>query len=513
MHNYWWINVLLLVPLVGGVAVVASRKVPGAAFVVGVVTASVELVLAAIVTGLYSWHNTVVLPCATKGCTPGSISTTLDFAHRWVIARSFGLAYEVGVDGLSLFLVLLTAIVVLLALLGARERRNEPAFVGWLLLLTTATIGSFVSFDLLEFFLFFELTLIPSYFLIAQWGGKERSRAALKFFVYTLFGSGFLLVGLIYLAFSYQHAHGGDLTFNYIVLQSATLSHGTAVWIFVAFAIAFAVKSPIFPFHTWSPLAYAEAPIAGSMVLSALLAKLGTYGLLRFGIFLLPEALHTVQPYLMTLAVIGILYGSALAAMSKDMKRLVAYSSLAQVGFIILGVASGSKIAITGAVLLMFNHGVITAAFFLIIGFIEHRRGTAHISDLAGLQRPAPVLAALFTVVMLASIGLPGLSGFVSEYLVLIGTFGTHTWWATVATLGVVLAALYLLWAYQRVFHGQAEGANAEISDASSRERWIVAPLIVLIVLLGVYPKPVLDRITPTVNHHVIVIEQSTEPK
>jgi len=513
MHNVWWINSLLLVPLLGAVAVVATRRVPRAAYGIGVATASLELVIAAVVTLLYSWHNTVSASCGAKVCTGFSLLTTEDFAHRWVLAPSFGLAYDVAIDGLSLFLVLLTAIVVLLALLGARESKHEAAFVGWLLVLMTATMGSFVSSDLLEFFLFFELTLIPSYFLIAHWGGKERSKAALKFFVYTLFGSGFLFVGLIYLAFSYQHAHGGDLTFSYLVLQHAAISHSAAVWVFVAFAIAFGVKSPIFPLHTWSPLAYAEAPIAGSMVLSALLAKLGTYGLLRYGVFLLPQAVHTLQPYLLTLAVIGILYGSALSAMSKDMKRLVAYSSMAQVGFIILGVMSGSSIAITGAVLLMFNHGVITAGFFLLIGFIEKRRGTSEVTSLAGLQRPAPVLAALFTVVMLASIGLPGLSGFVSEYLVLIGTFSTHTWWAVVATLGVVLAALYLLWAYQRIFHGRAEGENAEMPDLSHRERWIIAPLIVLILFIGVYPKPVLDRISPTVNHHVLILQQNTVTK
>jgi NADH-quinone oxidoreductase subunit M len=494
MHSYWWINALLLVPIVAMVAVLATKAVEGAAFIIGSVAAGVEVVLALVVTFLYA-HSGVA-------GVSGSLKF-VDFAHRHVLAPSFGFAYDVGLDGISLFLVALTAIVVFLALVGARERRSEPAFVAWMLLLTSATIGAFVSRDLLEFFLFFELTLIPSYFMIAGWGGAERARAALKFFIYTLFGSGFLLVGMIYLAVIAQNQDHGALSFSYAVLAHASITHSTAVWIFVAFAIAFAVKSPIWPLHTWSPLAYAEAPIGGSMVLSALLAKLGTYGLLRFGVLLLPGALHTVQPYMLTLAVIGILYGSALAAVSKDLKRLVAYSSLAQVGFIVLGVMSGSRIATSGAVLLMFNHGVITAGFFLLIGMVQRRRGTATISELSGLQRPAPVLAALFTVVMLASIGLPGLSGFISEFLVLLGTFNTHRWWAVVASTGVIFAALYLLWAYQRVFHGRAEGDNEKMADATNSERLVLIPIVILVVVLGVFPRPVLDRITPTVHANV----------
>ena len=241
--------------------------------------------------------------------------------------------------------------------------------------------------------------------------------------------------------------------------------------------------------------------------MSALLAKLGSYGLLRFTIGLLPLAFVTMRPIILTLAVIGILYGSALACVTPDLKRLVAYSSLAQMSFITLGLMAGSKIAMVGAVLLMFNHGVITIGFFLIIGFVERRRGTATIKDLTGLQGPAPVMAAMFTVVMLASIGLPGLSGFVSEYLILIGTFATHAWWGVFGALGVVAAAVYLLWAYQRVFHGRATGENAVMADATTKERWVIAPVIVLIIVLGVFPRPVLDRISPSVQQlieHVV---------
>jgi NADH-quinone oxidoreductase subunit M len=347
---------------------------------------------------------------------------------------------------------------------------------------------------------------VPSYFIIAGWGGAQRAKAALKFFIYTFTGSAFLFIGVLYLGFLHQHQSGGALTFSYSALYTTSMSHGTAVWLFIAFALAFAVKSPIWPFHTWSPITYAEAPTAGSIELSAVLAKLGSYGLLRFAVGLFPLALPTMRPLLLTLAVIGIIYGSLVACATPDMKRLVAYSSLAQMGFITLGIMTGSKIAMEGAVLLMFNHGVITVGFFLIIGFLERRRGTYTVKDLNGLQGPAPVLAALFTVVMMASIGLPGLSGFVSEYLILIGTFGTHAWWGAFATLGVLAAAAYLLWAYQRVFHGKAEGENATIPDATTKERWVLVPVVVLIVALGVFPKPVLDRIAPSVDqliHHV----------
>jgi NADH-quinone oxidoreductase subunit M len=486
MHSSLWLTLLLVVPLVGALGAMLVRKTEGRSYVVAVATASVEMALTIVVIALYNNH--------VAG------AQTFDFASRHVLSAPFGLAYDVALDGISLFMVALTSIVVLLALLGARDRRREASFVSWLLLLTSFTMGSFIAHDLLEFFIFFELTLIPCYFIITQWGGIERAKAALKFFIYTFSGSAFLFVGTLFLGFAHQHQAGGALTFAYSALSATTMSHATAVWLFVAFMIAFAVKMPLWPLHTWSPLTYAEAPTAGSIEMSALLAKLGSYGMLRFAIGLLPLALPTMRPIVLTLAVIGILYGSALACVTPDLKRLVAYSSVAQMGFITLGLMTGSKIAMVGAVLLMFNHGVITIGFFLLIGFIERRHASYKIKGLTGLQGPAPVLAAIFTVVMLASIGLPGLSGFVSEYLILIGTFGTHAWWGVVGAFGVVAAALYLLWAYQRVFQGRAEGSNATMADASTGERWVLAPVVVLIVVLGVFPQPVLNRITPSVQ-------------
>ena len=486
MHSSWYLTLLILVPLAGAIAALALRRVEGRAYGVAVVTAAVEMALALVVAGLYNNH--------VAG------AQTFDFATRHVLSAPFGLAYDVALDGISLLMVVLCALTLLLALLGARDRRREGEFVFWLLTLTSFTMGSFLAHDFLEFFVFFELTLVPCYFLITQWGGPERAKAAMKFFIYTFTGSVSLFVGVLYLGFAHQHQSGGALTFAYSALSATAMSHGTAVWLFCAFAVAFAVKSPIWPLHTWSPLTYAEAPTAGAIEMSALLAKLGSYGLVRFTIGLLPLAFVTMRPIILTLAVIGILYGSALACVTPDLRRLVAYSSLAQRSFITLGLMTGSKIAMVGAVLLMFNHGVITIGFFLIIGFVDRRRRTATISDLAGLQGPMPVMAALFTVVMLASIGLPGLSGFVSEYLILIGTFATHAWWGVVGALGVVAAAVYLLWAYQRVFHGRASGENEAVSDATTAERWVLVPVVVLIVVLGVFPRPVLERISPSVQ-------------
>ena len=486
MHSSLWLTLLIVVPLAGALGSMLTRKIEGRAYAVAVVAASVEMVLTLVIAVLYNNHI--------------AGAQTFDFATRHVLSAPFGLAYDVALDGISLFMVVLCALVLLLALLGARDKRREGEFVSWLLLLTSFTMGSFVAHDFLEFFIFFELTLVPTYFIVSMWGGAQRAKAAMKFFIYTFTGSVFLFVGVLYLGFLHQHETQGALTFAYSALSATSMSHGVAVWLFIAFAIAFAVKAPIWPLHTWSPISYAEAPTAGSIEMSALLAKLGSYGLLRFTIGLLPLAFVTMRPIILTLAVIGILYGSALACVTPDLKRLVAYSSLAQMSFITLGLMAGSKIAMVGAVLLMFNHGVITIGFFLIIGFVERRRATATIKDLSGLQGPMPVMAALFTVVMLASIGLPGLSGFVSEYLILIGTFATHAWWGVFGAFGVVAAAVYLLWGYQRVFHGRATGANAEVSDASTKERWVLAPVIVLIIVLGVFPHPVLERISPSVQ-------------
>ncbi|MHB8681010.1 MAG: complex I subunit 4 family protein [Acidimicrobiales bacterium] len=427
--------------------------------------------------------------------------------HVW--AQNLGISWHLGVDGISVFLVLLAAVLFPLVLLSARERRDRRAFVAWLLVLEAGCLGSFVSLDLILFFLFFELTLVPVYFLITGWGYARRAYAAIKFFVYTFLGSAFLLVGIVAVAFLHEH-QTGRLTFDLVDLTGTHLGTASQVLLFLAFTAAFAVKAPVFPFHTWSPDAYAEAPTGGSVVLAAVMAKMGTYGIIRFDLSLFPRAVVDLAPLLLTLGVIGILYGAAVACATRDLKRLVAYSSLAHLGFVVLGTFALTTQGVTGGVLQMVNHGLIIAVLFIVIGWIYERRGTWHVSGLRGLQRPAPILAAVFTVAMMAALGLPGLNGFVGEFLVLLGTFVSHRWWAVVATFGVVLAALYLLWAYQQAFHQEPDAETAATRDLSWREGLVVLPLVLLIGLLGVYPKPVLDRITPSVKRLVAQVEQST---
>ena len=429
--------------------------------------------------------------------------------HAWV--SSWGISWNVGVDGISLFLVVLTGLLFPIAILGPDERRDIKSYIAWLLLLEAGVMGVFVSLDLFLFFVFFEIVLVPMYFLIAGWGHDNRVYAATKFFLYTMAGSALMLVATIALVMLHK-SHTGVLTFDIVELASSDdLATNTGRWLFLAFALAFAIKVPVFPLHTWLPDAHTEAPTAGSVILAGVLLKIGTYGLLRFGLFLFPEAAVWFAPVMLTLAVIGIIYGALVATVQKDLKRLVAYSSVAHLGFIVLGTFAFTTQGLSGGVIQMVNHGLSTGALFLLVGWIYERRHTREISQLRGLQKVAPVMAATFTIVMFSSIGLPGLNGFVGEYLVLIGTFVTHRWWAVVATVGVILAALYMLWAYQRVFHGEPDDENrAQMWDLTWRERVTIAPLVVLIVFLGVYPKPVLDRIEPSVKALLSQVEGRT---
>ena len=431
--------------------------------------------------------------------------------HAWV--APLGISWTLGVDGISLFLLLMTAVLFVLALAGTNERQNTKAFTAWILLLEAGCLGSFLSLDVLLFFLFFELTLVPTYFVIGGWGHERRGYAATKFFLYTFAASAFMLVGIVALVFLHQ-SQTGVTTFDVRSLAATHLSGTAEMLLFLAFTAAFAVKAPIFPFHTWSPDAYGEAPAAGSVILAGVMAKLGTYGIVRFDLGLFPHAVVVIAPLLLTLGVAGIVYGGIVAAVQKDLKRLVAYSSLAHLGFIVVGAFALTGEALSGAVLQMVNHGLYTAALFILIAMIYRRRGTFQIPRLRGLQKAAPVMAGVFTLVMLASIGVPGLNGFVGEFLILSGTFLTHRWWALAATGGIVVAAVYLLWAYQQVFHGREEPGAAEegFAEMTWREGLVLAPLVVLIVFLGVYPKPVLERISPSVDAVVLHVEQAAHP-
>ena len=429
--------------------------------------------------------------------------------HPWI--KAWGISWKLGVDGISLFLVLLSALLFPIAIVGPQVHRDVKGYVAWMLLLEAGCLGVFLSLDLFVFFLFWEVVLVPMYFLIGGWGYERRVYAALKFFLYTMVGSALMLVAILVLAFLHESATG-DLTFDLVALgRDQSLAENTARWLFLAFAASFAIKVPIFPLHTWLPDAHTEAPTGGSVILAGVLLKLGTYGFVRFGLYLFPKAVVDLAPLFLTLGVIGIIYGALVAIVQRDLKRLVAYSSVAHLGFIVLGIFGLSSQGLQGGVLQMVNHGLSTGALFLLVGMLYERRHTRQIADLGGIQKVAPVFAGVFMLVMLSSIGLPGLNGFVGEFLVLIGTFVTHRWWAVVATVGVILAAIYLLWAYQRVFHGRPEGENAAFPEMTMRERAVMAPLVVLIVFLGVYPKPVLDRIGPSVTDLVRHVEEHTD--
>ncbi len=447
--------------------------------------------------------------------------------HEWI--SSLGISWHLGVDGISLFLVALCGLLFPVAIIALDPDHHPKSYYVWLLVLEAGCIGTFLALDLLLFFLFFEIVLVPMYFLIGKWGHDNARYAAVKFFLYTMLGSAIMLVGIVSLAFLHAAQPGNDLTFDLVEIASAqSLATTTARWIFLAFAVAFAVKVPLFPLHTWLPDAHTEAPTAGSVILAGVLLKLGTYGFLRFGLYLFPEASVYFAPLFLTLGVVGILYGAVVATMQRDLKRLVAYSSVAHLGFIVLGLFAVTTESLEGSVLQMVNHGLSTGALFLLVGFIYQRRHTREIAKLGGLQRSVPLMAGIFMLVMLSSIGLPGLNGFVGEFLILVGTFSAHRWWAVAATIGVILAAVYLLWAYQRVFHGGGAGwgsgtnaaggvtapssaDNAAMPDIRWREGVALAPILVLIVFLGIYPRPVLDRISPAVEDLVQHVETHVE--
>ena len=433
--------------------------------------------------------------------------------HPWI--EAWGISWNLGVDGISLFLVVLTGVMFPLAIVGIDPHNDDPTqdkpYFAWLLLLETGVMGSFLSLDLFLFFVFFELVIVPMYFLIGGWGYEGRVYAATKFFLYTMIGSAFMFVSILATVFIAKANGLGKVTFDLVELaDGANFAATTGRWLFFGFAVAFAVKVPIFPLHTWLPDAHTQAPTAGSVLLAGVLLKLGTYGFLRFGLYLFPEAALWSRSLWLTLAVIGIIYGAIVATMQSDLKRLVAYSSVAHLGFIVLGIFAFTSQAITGSVMQMVNHAVSTGALFLLVGMIYERMHTREIAKINGVQSVAPIFAAAFMLVMLSSIGVPGLNGFVGEYLILIGSFLTARWWVVVAAAGVILAALYLLWAYQRVFHGEPDDDTEKFYELRLKEAAVVLPFLAVIVFTGVYPKPMLDRIEPAVASLIAHVEDKT---
>ena len=429
----------------------------------------------------------------------------------WV--ESLDIKFILGVDGISLFMVVLTGILFPISLFAATPDHDDKPYYLWFLLLMAGCMGVFVAMDLFLFFLFFELTLVPLYFLIGRWGHGDRIYAANKFFLYTMAGSAFMLVAIVATAVLASAGDDGGVSFDLVKIATAEdpLATNTARLLFLGFAVAFAVKVPVFPFHTWLPDAHTNAPTAGSIDLAGVLLKLGAYGFLRYGLYLFPEASVWFAPVMITLGTIGIVYGGIVAAMQKDLKRLVAFSSVAHMGFVVLGIFVLNTQGLTGALLQMVNHGIITGALFILLGYLYARRHTYEIDRLRGIQKVAPVFAGVFTLFMLASIGVPGLAGFVGEFLVLLGAFVAHRWWAVVAATGVILAALYLLWAYQRVFHGEPDDENRTFPELHWKEGLVLAPLVVLVIFLGVYPKPVLERMEPSVDALVRHVEERVD--
>jgi NADH-quinone oxidoreductase subunit M len=431
--------------------------------------------------------------------------------HRWI--GSLGVRYLLGVDGISVFMVALTALLFPLALLASASIERVRAFTGWMLLLEAALMGVFLGIDLVLFFVFFEFVLVPMYVIIGRWGHGNRVYAAIKFFLFTMAGSAFLLVGLLTVAFLHQR-DTGDLTFDLRTLMEwapGGISDGTARLLFLAFFAAFAVKVPLFPLHTWLPDAHTEAPTAGSVILAGVLLKMGTYGFLRFSLTLFPEATVDLAPLLLVLATIGVIYGAIVASVQPDLKRLVAYSSVAHLGFVVLGIFALTTQGIEGGLFTMISHGLTTSALFLLVGMLYDRRHTRLIADFGGLWKSVPLLGGIFLVTAFASAGLPGFSGFVGEFLSLLGTFIVHRPYAVVSAVGVILAAVYLLWAFQRGFTGEPSEANAHLPDLGFRELACVAPLVALSLFLGFYPRPVLERVEPSVKAVIEHVEDHSD--
>jgi NADH-quinone oxidoreductase subunit M len=417
--------------------------------------------------------------------------------------------YHLGVDGISLFLVLLTTFLVPIAMIASWksvEWRVQGFYIA-ILVLETGMVGVFVSLDLFLFFLFWEAMLIPMYFLIGIWGHRRRVYAALKFIVYTMLGSILMLVAIIWL---YELAGTLDLPRIQAALTSGqlTLPMNTELLLFAAFFFAFAIKVPLFPFHTWLPDAHTEAPTAGSVLLAGVLLKMGTYGMLRFCVPLFPEAAHRFAPAIAVLAIIGILYGALVAMVQTDLKRLVAYSSVSHLGFVVLGIFAFTPTALQGALYQMLNHGVSTSALFVLVGMLYDRRHTHMIREYGGLATPMPVLAALFLFVSLSSAGLPMLNGFVGEFLILAGTFERHAAWASWGSAGIIFSSVYLLWAYQRVFFGEVtQERNRSLADADRRERLILLAMAALILWMGI-GSPWFTRRTEASTRNVLELMQ-----
>ncbi len=487
-YSHWILHALLIVPLIGAAAVMATPR--AAAKRTALVFTLLEFALSI---GLWWAVDT----------QPGTLQlgTSLPWIPAW------GISYAVGIDGISVMMVLLTTFLMPLCVIGSWNyiTVRERGYYALLLVLLTGVIGVFIATDLFLFYVFWEVMLIPMYFIIGMWGGKNRLYAAIKFFLYTMAGSLLMLVAIVGFAWLVA-ARTGTLSFAYQhLLDNAGAAGELAPWFFGAFALAFAIKVPVFPFHTWLPDAHVEAPTAGSVLLAGVLLKMGAYGFIRFAVpfFPLVAGARPIANVVLVLSVIGILYGALVAMVQTDIKKLVAYSSVSHLGFVMLGIWGATLQSIQGAVMVMIAHGFSTGALFFLVGMLYERRHTREIAAFGGLARVIPLFSLVLTVVALSSIGLPGLNGFVGEFLVLLGSLRTEPLAVFFAVTGVIFAAGYLLWALQRMIYQRVEPENAGVKDLTRRELIVLVPILVGIVWLGLYPNPVLKRIEPAATRYL----------
>jgi NADH-quinone oxidoreductase subunit M len=485
-----YLSIILFTPLAGALVLllVDKQNVNAIRWIANLVALAGFLISVP----LWFWYN------------PGSAD--FQFVERFPWIPSVGAEYFLGVDGLSALLILLTTMMGSIAILSSwtaiTERVKE--YYIFLLVLQTGMLGAFMALDFLLFFLFWEVMLVPMYFLIGIWGSANRLYSAIKFFLYTLVGSVVMLLGILALYF-YNHTLTGVYTFDVTQFHRLNIPFELQWWIFLAFFLGFAIKVPMFPFHTWLPDAHTDAPTAGSVILAAVLLKMGTYGFLRFSLPILPEASRYFVPMVVVLSIIGIVYGALVALAQKDWKRLVAYSSVSHMGLVVLGMFALNPVGITGSIVQQLNHGISTGGLFLIVGIVYERRHTREISEYGGLSKVMPVYAAVFLIMTMSSIGLPALNGFIGEFLILLGVFAANKVWAAFAASGVVLGAAYMLYLYQRTMFGKIENPKNEgLLDLNHREFVTFAPLIILAVWMGLYPAPFLRRLETSVNHIVL---------
>ena len=519
-YDRWILPALLLIPLLAALAVMAGGRAAEGEDEVLTGAANRPRALA---TAAFALE--FVLSIGLWWAFDPSVSGWQQvFDLRWI--PSWGVRFTLGLDGIAMMMVLLTTFIMLLASVGSWTsiRQKASSYYALLLVLTTGMLGVFMALDLFLFYAMWEVMLIPMYFIVGIWGGQRRIYASLKFFIYTMLGSLLMLVGIIYLGLAARQPHlvnGAPVMLNGAVemipnfsydaiMAQVQLTPQAGMWLFGAFFLAFAVKVPMFPFHTWLPDAHVEAPTAGSVVLAAIMLKLGTFGFLRLAVPLFPAAAMnpTIRGLVLTLAVIGIVYGALVSLVQPDFKKLVAYSSVSHLGFVMLGIFALTVQSVQGALMVMINHGLSTGALFFLIGMIYERRHTRLISAYGGIARVVPLFSAILVFVSLSSIGVPGTNGFVGEFLVLLGAYRTYPVLAVIGATSVIIAAAYMLWAVQRIlFNPLDKPENEHIPDMNRRELLLMAPLLAGIIWLGVYPAPVLRRLQPAAENFVRIVE------